>query len=202
MSHKKLGYQELIMKGYILIVGIIFVLSIISYAVEPFDVFLITYDKYSIKSVTLLIFSASILTIMHFCKYVPPLQRILCSLSLPVLGISFYESLWHLGYRMVWGGGFVEFWSLYSLSIALGTYILHTKYKILKISETRINMVCICLIIGIASWALIVKGGFYQNLLAYENGLGVNPHTPTLYLIVSLIRISWIFLVNGDEKNE
>ncbi len=195
-------YQELVMRCYKLVVKTLLLLSIVSFIVDPFGRLLLSYDGYSISSVTILTFTASILILISLFDHVPPLPRILCSLSLPVLGMSFHEALWHLGCQMVWGTGFSRFWVLYTIAIGVGTYVLHIKWDILSLNPYVVGVVGCLVILCVFDWLRITNLGFYQILLLYERGLGPNPHTPALYASASLSRMLWLLLVRGGERNE
>lgn len=202
MVIKSGGYHELIMRCYILVVGVIFLISVVSFVLDPFERFLITYDKYSISSVTVMTFSGSILVLLSLFKYVSPLPRIVCSLSLPVLGMSFHEAHWHLGCQMVWGAGLFQFWVLYTIAISVGIYILHTRYNILKLDPYVLGVIGCLVILTTLDWLRITNLGFYQALFLYEQGLAPNPHTPALYASASLSRMFWMLLARGGRKSE
>lgn len=202
MVSKREFYQGLAVRCYTLMIICLLLLSVVSFVVDPFGRLLLSYDKYSISNVTTLTFSASILILMVLFNHVPPLPRILCSLSMPVLGMSFHETLWHLGCRMIWGTGIFQFWALYTVAIAVGTYVLHIKWNILNLKPYVLGVVGCLMMLCVLDWIRITNSGFYQALLLYEQGLGPNPHTPMLYGSASLSRMLWMLLASGEEKNE
>jgi len=191
---KNRSHQEIAVRYYKLVVKAFFILSVISFVTDPFGRLLLSYNKYSISSVTILTFSASILILMFVLEYVPPLPRILCSISLPVLGMSFHETLWHYGCLVVWGKSLFIFWLLYTVVIAVGTIVLHLKYNILR--PRAVLVVVVLGVVGMCCyyWYGLTVSGFYQSLLLYEQGLGPNPHTPFHYVMASLGRMVWLLL--------
>ena len=194
-------YQGLVLRCYTMMIVCLLLLSVVSFVVDPFGRLLLSYDKYSISNVTTLTFSASILILISLFDHTPPLPRILCSLSLPVLGMAFHETLWHLGCQMVWGTGLFQFWALYTTAIGAGTYILHMKWNILKLYPYILGMVGCLVLLTTFDWLRITNSGFYQTLLLYEQGLGPNPHTPLLYGSASLSRMLWLLLARRGKKS-
>lgn len=181
------------------IVLTIFILSLVSFIMDPFGRFIISYGKYSISSVTTLTFSFSISFLLIFYEHIPPLPRILCSLTLPVLGMAFHETFWHYGCWVTWKTGLVKFWTLYTVAISTGTYVLDQKYDILAYNTKRYLQVIFGIGCYIILFLTIYTTSFYKNLVFFEQGLGLNPHTPGHYLVASWGRLLWLTLVNGEN---
>ena len=189
---------------YILLVlgGIVF--SSISFCLDPFGDLLFGIGEFNISSVTIFTFSFSILILWFMFNYVDVLPRILCSISLPVLGMCFYETCWHIGCWYAFRGFFHKtiFWVLYTTAIFMGIVVLHVKYKILNFSMARLVVILIFLLYFRVNWQQTMDTGFFPALLDFDKGLGPDPHTPFVFFNATIGRTVWLLLASSSRKKE
>lgn len=196
------SYNRIIEALYLMLISVALGVSVFSFYLDPFGELFIGLSRYNISSVTLMVSSGFVLLLWFLFNHVDVLPRIICSISLPILGLSFHEAWWHVGWWYTWNWNFnkVLFMILYTVAIFVSTIILHIKYNILKFSIPRLILILLFLLVYRIGWQRLVDTGFFFTLLEYERGLAPSPHGLFVYLNASIGRTVWLLLANRSRK--
>lgn len=184
---------------YISAVLALLAISVVSFVLFPFGDLIFNVGGIWLSSVTVITFTLSIAVLYYIYKEMDVFPRIMCSLVLPIFGISFHEAWWHVGSWYTWGMGFPIFWISYSVALFLVAIILHMRCGSLKFTMPRLVFILVCLLGYRVGWQYLMDTGMFPALLLYEQGRGPNPQGLVLYLNASLGRMVWLLLANCQK---
>jgi len=203
-----LGLSKRRVLSYLLIspmvVGLIVGLCFLSVDPLGHTTYKIMGKQPKIRSITLI--TMCILTLVLYFFFYPHLPlhiRFVCSFIIPALGLFYKEFLWHCGCWRVWGTGIPIFWGFYCGAIFMCIFFFHTRYNTLKFEF--LNLICFFALLTSCTivWErYVMLTDFYPKLLLFDQGLGPDPHTKLLFLIVVSEWVSWLLIARRGEDNK
>lgn len=183
----KQGGMNVVYLVYAVIMSCMFSLSLLSFVLEPYGKFLLSYKDLSISSTAIMAFTFSILVLIYSFRNIEPFWRTLCTIAMPVFGVAINEMMFHYGIYRTWclSESQLVFWVSYSIMTFGCVYYLHYKYSILRVTRWSIILFLPLLVVYLMSWNNAYSETFYHAVVAFCRNQGPDPHKPIHHIVAA-----------------